>query len=106
MRIPPSANRPYADACSSVRNSTGTRRTVAAPSTATNDLPGKPAQRRHGVGAALVRAAEDWAGRRGLSAIQLRPGGQRADAHTFYRALGYTERKTQLSFGKRLVGPG
>jgi hypothetical protein len=35
-----------------------------------------------------------------------RSGAQRTDAHTFYRALGYTVRKTQLSFGKRLVGPG
>jgi hypothetical protein len=40
-----STNRPYAAACSSVRNSTGTRRTVAAPRQRPTIFPGNPTRR-------------------------------------------------------------
>lgn len=60
------------------------------------------AARRRGVGRALVALAEDWARGRGLSAMRLRSRVTRADAHAFYRQLGYEPVKQQLQFRKAL----
>jgi GNAT superfamily N-acetyltransferase len=58
--------------------------------------------RNLGAGRALMRAAEDWARGMGLSSIRLRSGSQRHEAHQFYRAIGYLETKTQITFSKNL----
>ena len=47
--------------------------------------------RGQGVGAALVRAVEEEARRRGCYAVVLTSGDHRADAHAFYRGLGYDD---------------
>jgi predicted N-acetyltransferase YhbS len=60
---------------------------------------------RRGVGRALMAAAEAWSSRRGVSLVRLRSGSQRDGAHDFYRALGYTEAKTQSVFARRLDPP-
>jgi GNAT superfamily N-acetyltransferase len=62
--------------------------------------------RRCGVGRALMAAAEDWAGGRGAERIRLRSGATRADAHAFYRALGYRDGKAALGFEKALAPDG
>ncbi len=61
--------------------------------------------RGRGLGAALMAAAEDWAGARGLEAIRLRSRIQRERAHAFYHRLGYEEVKRQVVLEK-LIGPG
>lgn len=60
------------------------------------------AERRRGVGATLVRAAEDWARGHGLTLMGVRSNQVRLDAHRFYERLGYAVAKTQLSFRKKL----
>lgn len=60
------------------------------------------AERRRGVGAALVRAAEEWARGHGLTLMGVRSNQVRLDAHRFYERLGYAVTKTQLSFRKTL----
>ena len=57
---------------------------------------------RRGIGSALLRAAEDWAKARGISAMRLNSGAGRAGAHAFYRAHGYIDSKEQLRFLKTL----
>jgi GNAT superfamily N-acetyltransferase len=54
------------------------------------------------VGRALVERAEQWARSRGLSGIRLRSRVTRAEAHAFYRCLGYQPVKQQLQFRKEL----
>ena len=54
--------------------------------------------RQQGIGRELMAAAERSASERGVSAIRLRSGSQRDEAHAFYRAVGYREQKTQLVF--------
>lgn len=56
--------------------------------------------RRQGVGTALVKAAEDWAVRKGIRHIRLNSGSSRTAAHEFYRRLGYGDDKPQLRFVK------
>jgi GNAT superfamily N-acetyltransferase len=58
--------------------------------------------RRGGVGRGLMRAAEDWARARGLASMRLRSRVARADAHAFYRRLGFEVAKEQLQFRKEL----
>lgn len=60
--------------------------------------------RRQGIGRALVSEAEAWATVRGYSEVRLRSGLHRADAHEFYRSLGYTLTKTSHLFRKTLAG--
>jgi GNAT superfamily N-acetyltransferase len=60
------------------------------------------AMRRRGVGRALVERAEQWARSRGLSNMRLRSRVTRAEAHAFYRRLGYRSVKQQLQFRKEL----
>jgi GNAT superfamily N-acetyltransferase len=62
--------------------------------------------RRRGVGRALMAAVEDWAGGRGAESIRLRSGASRAEAHAFYRALGYRDGKAALGFEKALAPEG
>ncbi len=43
------------------------------------------------VGRALISAAEDWARRRGAGEVMLTTHKRRADAHRFYRRLGFVD---------------
>lgn len=61
--------------------------------------------RAQGAGRALVEAAEQWAIGRGYREMRVRSNVVRADAHRFYRQLGYEVFKTQLNFRKPLQGP-
>jgi GNAT superfamily N-acetyltransferase len=45
--------------------------------------------RGRGVGRTLISAAEDWARQRGAGEVMLTTHKRRADAHRFYRSLGY-----------------
>jgi GNAT superfamily N-acetyltransferase len=58
--------------------------------------------RSQGIGKALLRAAEDWARRRGCGAISVLSNVKRDRAHRFYRSNGYEHIKTQKSFLKHL----
>jgi len=49
-----------------------------------------PDCRRQGIGESLVNAAEDFARDGGCERIELTSGDQRTEAHTFYRAIGYS----------------
>jgi GNAT superfamily N-acetyltransferase len=60
------------------------------------------AARRTGIGAALVAAAERWAARQGLGSMVVRSNVVRAESHPFYESLGYTRKKTQHTYEKRL----
>ncbi len=59
-----------------------------------------PACRRQGIGRALLKAGEAWAKETGAAGVRLVSGESRADAHAFYRALGYTGTKMQLNLKK------
>lgn len=50
-----------------------------------------PGQQRLGIGRKLLREAEQRARQAGAARIELTTGSQRAEAHAFYRACGYTE---------------
>jgi len=52
---------------------------------------------RSGVGAALMAAAENWAGDRGLRHLTLETGAANQPARDFYRALGYLEEDVRLT---------
>ena len=56
--------------------------------------------RRLGAGRMLMEAAEDWARENGAVGVRLNSGGQRKEAHAFYRAVGYNSEKEQLRFLK------
>jgi len=58
--------------------------------------------RRTGVGRALVAHVEQWARGKGLAAVRVRCSVVRAEAHEFYRALGYQTSKRQDVFDKRV----
>ncbi|WP_158300979.1 GNAT family N-acetyltransferase [Chromobacterium sp. ATCC 53434] len=57
-----------------------------------------PACRKQGVGRLLLQACEQWAQARGYPRIRLRSGIHRADAHAFYRHIGYRQRNTGITF--------
>jgi GNAT superfamily N-acetyltransferase len=57
--------------------------------------------RRGGVGAALVKKAEDWALSHGITYIVVSSNMRRLDAHAFYENIGYYKRS--FSFAKALV---
>ena len=59
--------------------------------------------RRQGVGRALVSQAEAWAQARGYTEVRLRSGLHRAEAHQFYRSIGYELAKTSHMFRKGLA---
>jgi len=58
--------------------------------------------RSRGVGAHLVRQAEDWARARGCGGLTVRTNVVRERAHAFYRRLGFREVKVQRVFHKSL----
>lgn len=60
------------------------------------------AHRSQGIGAWLVRVAEDWARARGCAGLTVRANVVRQRAHAFYRRLGFQEVKVQRVFYKSL----
>jgi GNAT superfamily N-acetyltransferase len=57
--------------------------------------------RRHGIGRALMGAAEDWAATNQYPNVRLRSGMQRRDeAHLFYEKIGYFPSKQSMMFKK------
>jgi GNAT superfamily N-acetyltransferase len=65
-----------------------------------NELVVTASRRRRGIGAALVRAVEAEARRRGCAILFLTTAERRTDAHRFYRELGFEE--TGRRFAKSL----
>ena len=61
--------------------------------------------RRIGAGAALMRAAEAWASEQGYSAMRLRSGLHRPEAHLFYVKIGYEKARESTQFRKVLRAP-
>jgi GNAT superfamily N-acetyltransferase len=58
------------------------------------------ARRGSGVGAVLVRAAEDWARGRGQKRLRLRTNVTRTRTHAFYERCGFTHIKTSRVYEK------
>ncbi|MGM0837995.1 MAG: GNAT family N-acetyltransferase [Bacillota bacterium] len=58
--------------------------------------------RRKGVGETLMRNCEEWARNKGYQEVRLRSGGQRKEAHEFYRKIGYQNVKWQEVFSLRI----
>lgn len=58
--------------------------------------------RRHGIGLALIQAAEAWAKSRGAARLVVRSNTQRAESHLFYAAAGFCRTKTQHAYAKAL----
>lgn len=58
--------------------------------------------RRKGIGEKLMRKCEDWARKMGYQEIRLRSGGQRKEAHKFYKRIGYKNIKWQEVFSIEL----
>ena len=58
--------------------------------------------RGQGVGARLVKHAEDWARLQGVSTVLVRSQIAREDAHRFYLREGYERTKTSAVFQKRV----
>ena len=58
--------------------------------------------RRGGVGAALVKKAEEWALKNGTDEMRLHSNMKRLDAHLFYEKIGYG--KKSYWFSKKLGG--
>lgn len=58
--------------------------------------------RSQGIGAGLLRAAEEWTKAKGGDLLSLRSNVIRKDAHRFYERLGYSVTKTSLNFRKTL----
>ena len=56
--------------------------------------------RRRGIGRMLLKHAERWANEEGIHKIRLNSGGSRKEAHSFYRAMGYSNEKEQIRFVK------
>jgi GNAT superfamily N-acetyltransferase len=50
-----------------------------------------PARQRSGLGRRLLAAVEAWAGGLGCGDIEITSSRSRHDAHSFYRALGFTD---------------
>ena len=55
---------------------------------------------------ALLRAAEQDALARGITAVRLASGAERTQAHQFYQSCGCLPHKQQLKFHKSLVPAG
>lgn len=58
--------------------------------------------KRQGIGSLLIKEAEQWAAQHGIHFIRLNSGGTRADAHKFYRNLGFDNEKEQIRFIKTI----
>jgi GNAT superfamily N-acetyltransferase len=59
-------------------------------------------ERSRGAGALLLRAAEEWARKRGCKNISVRSNVVRERAHQFYVRNGYEHYKTQKAFRKAI----
>jgi len=59
-------------------------------------------QRSLGAGAQLLRAAEQWAAKKGCKSMSVRSNVVRERAHGFYLQQGYEHYKTQKAFRKTL----
>lgn len=55
-----------------------------------------------GIGKMLMEKAETWAKSNGARWIRLNSGGERKEAHKFYRHLGFDNEKEQIRFLKKL----
>ena len=62
--------------------------------------------RTHGVGKALVQAAEDFGTAHGCVRIEVTTGEHRPEAHRFYEKLGFGPVDRRFVKGARLTGPG
>lgn len=62
----------------------------------------KSEYRNNGIGKNLINAAEEWAVENQIKAMRLNSGISRANAHDFYRHLGYDSEKEQIRFKKNL----
>ena len=60
------------------------------------------AQRREGMGRALLEKLEEWAAATGASGVRLVSGAERQDAHACYTACGYERKKDQVNCKKLL----
>lgn len=58
--------------------------------------------RRAGVGAALAKAAEQWARGLGYRNLVVRSNAARVESHPFYEKHGYVRKKTQHVYSKPL----
>ena len=56
--------------------------------------------RRRGIGRMLLKHAERWSNEECIHKIRLNSGGSRKEAHSFYRAMGYSNEKEQIRFIK------
>jgi len=54
----------------------------------------------HGIGRMLVEAAEAWMRERGCQLVEVTSNDRRAEAHAFYRHMGYE--RTSIRFAKKL----
>jgi len=54
----------------------------------------------HGIGRMLVEAAEAWMRTKGCKLVEVTSNDRRADAHAFYRHMGYE--RTSIRFAKKL----
>jgi len=54
----------------------------------------------HGIGRRLVEAAEEWMRKKGCKLVEVTSNDRRADAHAFYRHMGYE--RTSIRFAKKL----
>ncbi len=75
---------------------------IAGPGAEIGGLVVDKAYRSQGIGARLVRAAEDWARARGCEGLTVRTNVVRQRALAFYRRLGFREVKVQQVFYKSL----
>ena len=54
----------------------------------------------HGIGRMLVEAAEAWMRKKGCKLVEVTSNDRRAEAHAFYRHMGYE--RTSIRFAKKL----
>lgn len=59
-----------------------------------------PDSRQQGVGRCLLSAVEDWATRLGVEQVRVQCNLKRAEAHEFYKRLGFAEVKRQVVYLK------